>query len=304
MIRFAATIALLLAGTSLAAAQTLDEEITSFINAEGFEPRDAFALETELSEAWLDIDSLSPGGRVGPIEKAMMLADLAIPAQRTRSDIAYGEILGEDGAPTSFIEIRHFNLGPVIRADTADAYGEENTAPLEDFGVGDHMAWRFVLRPEMNNAAILIEASSRLITDKEASKAECSGRPCLDPYLSFDDVDWQQIDGKLPTWPPLYPTESEDVATPAHAIAQLAVFGYWANAESGEYQWTGGEHPEGARGPEPYRFIAIDRQLGQEASIDTVWRETKLNDDSLSAISFRRQEAAGEIVLMRASESR
>lgn len=304
MIRFAATIALLLAGTSLAAAQTLDEEITSFINAEGFEPRDAFALETELSEAWLDIDSLSPGGRVGPIEKAMMLADLAIPAQRTRSEIAYGEILGEDGAPTSFIEIRHFNLGPVIRADTADAYGEENTAPLEDFGVGDHMAWRFVLRPEMNNAAILIEASSRLITDKEASKAECSGRPCLDPYLSFDDVDWQQIDGKLPTWPPLYPTESEDVATPAHAIAQLAVFGYWANAESGEYQWTGGEHPEGARGPEPYRFIAIDRQLGQEASIDTVWRETKLNDDSLSAISFRRQEAAGEIVLMRASESR
>ncbi|ODT70048.1 MAG: hypothetical protein ABS75_14550 [Pelagibacterium sp. SCN 63-23] len=304
MIRFAATIALLLAGTSLAAAQTLDEEITSFINAEGFEPRDAFALETELSEAWLDIDSLSPGGRVGPIEKAMMLADLAIPAQRTRSDIAYGEILGEDGAPTSFIEIRHFNLGPVIRADTADAYGEENTAPLEDFGVGDHMAWRFVLRPEMNNAAILIEASSRLITDKEASKAECSGRPCLDPYLSFDDVDWQQIDGKLPTWPPLYPTESEDVATPAHAIAQLAVFGYWASAESGEYQWTGGEHPEGARGAEPYRFIAIDRQLGQEASIDTVWRETKLNDDSLSAISFRRQEAAGEIVLMRASESR
>lgn len=308
MNQFAIIVAALLGTTALAQAQTIDDQISSFIGEAGYQQADVSRLEMELDALWLDQSGISPGGLVGPIEKAMLIADNAIASTRTRTAIAYGEIIEEeDGAPLpySFVEVRHYNLGQVIRADTAEAYGEENTAEAAEFGLGDHMAWRLVFRPLMGNTAVLIDASSRVISDKEASKDDCDGRPCLDPYSGFDDrAEWTEIAGKLPTWPPLYPTQSGEISAPAYAISRLAVFGYWANAEGGHYQWTGGEHPEAASGYEPYRFIGIDRDLGQETAIDTVWRETALNDDSLFAISFRQIDIAGQITLMRSQEPR
>jgi hypothetical protein len=304
MIRAAITAALLLTGTGLAAAQSLETEIHDFVYAPGFAAEDISRLEERLINQWLDLTVATPGGSVGPLEKAMLIADMAIEGIRTRSALSYGEIVEADGAPYSFIEVRHYNLAAVIHAETADAYGIENTAPLEEFGLGEHMAWRFVFMPEMNNAAILLEASSRVISDKEASKADCTGRPCLDPYAGFDDPTWEEIDGQVPTWPALYVAESDETATPAHAIAELAVFGFWANAESGHYQWTGGEHPEAVRDATPYRFIGIDRHLGQEASIDAIWQENALNDDALLSMSFRRAEVGGSVHLMRSSQAR
>lgn len=307
MIRICATIALLLSTTALSTAQSLDEEVAAFIEAEGFVRQDVMALETALSDNWLDTVSVSPGGLVGPIEKAVMIADEAIPSTRTRTEISYGEIIADDNGaplPVSFITVRHFNLGEVIRAETAEAYGEENTAGIEEFGLGDHMEWRFVFHPLMGNTAVMLDASSRVIPADEAEISHCGGRLCLDPYMGFEDVEWEEIPATLPAWPELYPTVSDEIATPAHAIAQLAVLGFWANVESGFYQWTGGEHPESIRGSDPYRFIDIDRNLGQEVSIDTAWRETQVNDDSLYAIMFRRADVAGQVYLMRASQPR
>ena len=304
MIRTFAAAALLFCAATPALAQSLDQQMNDFVHAPGFTAEDVPTLEVRLIDQWHDLMVTTPGGTVGPIEKAMLIADKAIEGTRTRTAIAYGQVIADDGTPTSFIELRHYNLAKVIHAETADAYGIENTAPVEEFGRGDHMAWRFVFQPLMNNAAVLVDASSRVISDKEASKADCTGRPCLDPYAGFDGLDWAEIDGQVPAWPELYATESDEVATPAHAIAQLAAFGFWANAESGEYQWTGGEHPEAARGPTPYRFIGIDRHLGQEASIDAVWHETLLNDHALAALWLRRAELGGQVTLMRADEPR
>lgn len=306
--KYAIILAAMLGTSSLAHAQGIDTQIQDFIQADGFTQADSAALESALSKLWTDTSSISPGGLVGPIEKAMLIADDASEATRTRTLIAYGEIIEEeDGAPLpySFIEIRHYNLGQIIRADAIDAYGAENVADQAAFGLGDHMAWRFVFRPTMGNTALLLDASSGVISGKNAAKQDCDGRPCLDPHASIDEVaHWTEIEGKIPTWPPLYPTHDGEISAPAYAISRLAVFGYWANAEGGHYQWTGGEHPEAARGHEPYRFISIDRDLGQESAIDTVWRETALNDDALYAISFRQRDIAGQITLMRARETR
>ncbi len=308
MKHFAILLATLLCTTGIAHAQNIDEQIQSFIQTDGFTQADWAELEVKLSNLWTDASSISPGGMVGPIEKAMLIADNATDATRTRTMISYGEIIEqEDGAPLpySFIELRHYNLGQIIRADTIEAYGEDDVADKAAFGIGEHMAWRFVFRPMMGNAALLMDASSRIISYKDAAKHDCNGRSCLDPYASIDDTArWTEIEGKIPTWPPLYPTHNGEISAPAYAISRLAVFGYWANAEGGHYQWTGGEHPEAARGYEPYRFISIDRDLGQESAIDTVWRETKLNDDELYAISFRQLDIAGQISLMRARETR
>jgi hypothetical protein len=298
MIHTAIVAALLLATTPLAFAQSLETQIHDFVYAPGFAAEDIGRLDERLINQWLDLTVATPGGTVGPLEKAMLIADMAIEGMRTRSALSYGEIVEADGTPYSLIEVRHYNLGAIIHAETADAYGIENTAPVEDFGLGEHMAWRFVFSPEMNNAAVLLEASSRVISDKEAAKSDCTGRPCLDPYAGFDTMDWGEVVGEVPTWPPLYLTHFEDAATPAHAIAELAVFGFWANAESGTYQWTGGEHPEAVRDATPYRFIGIDRNLGQEAATDAIWQETALNDDATSSVTFRRADIGGLASLM------
>ncbi len=308
MKHLAILLAALLGTTGVTHAQSIDEHIQSFINADGFLPVDGPALEMELSSLWTDASSISPGGLVGPIEKAMLIADGATDAHRTRTLISYGQIVEEeDGAPLpySFVELRHYNLGQIIRSNTIDAYGEGDVADEAAFGLGDHLAWRFVFRPMMGHSALLMDASRRVISETEAAESDCEGRACLDPYASIDDlVSWTEIHGQIPTWPPLYPTHDGEISAPAYAISRLAVFGFWANAEGGYYQWTGGEHPEAARGYAPYRFISIDRDLGQESAIDTVWRETALNDDELYAISFRQLDIAGQVTLMRARETR
>ena len=307
MIRVAAiAAAMLLAGVTRTSAMPIDADIAAFVHADGFTQADAYALEQGLNPLWLDRQSISPGGQVGPLEKAVILATSAIGSTRTRTAISYGELIREeDGAPlaVSFVEVRHYNLGPALHAQAVEELGAENVADVDVFGTGDHMAWRFVFQPLMGNTAVLVDASSRTISDKEASRQDCNGRPCLATYIDVMD-DWQDIEGTLPAWPELYTTAEEGVTTPAHAIAQLAVLGYWANAESGYYQWTGGEHPESISDTTPYRFITIDRNLGQEGAIDTVWRETELMDDSLSAISFRHIDVAGQVYLMRAAEMR
>jgi hypothetical protein len=300
--------ALLLAGTTLAQAQSLDDQINEFINAPGFDAIDTMPLEAELAEQFLDTTSISPGGAVGPIEKAMMIADKAIASTRTRTTISYGEIVAEeDGAPmpVSFVEVRHYNLGPAIHADAVEAYGAEDTADVAEFGVGDHMAWRFVFQPVMSSTAALISASNRIIPDKQASKDDCAGRGCLDLGAGFDnDRSWDEIQVELPSWPELYETTFEDISTPAFAISQLAAMGWSANAESGQYQWTGGEHPEAAQGYEPYRFVDIDRNLGQEFAIDAVWTDTMLNDDDLYAVSYRRLDIVGQLYWFQNNETR
>lgn len=281
MIRTVATLAILLAGTALAAAQDIETEIDTFIGADGFER--------------LDVDLL---------EKALILATSEIPSIRTRTALAFGQILTEEDGPVSFIEVRHYNLGPIIRQEVIAEFGKGDVADEEAFGLGDHMAWRFVFQPLMGNSAALMDASSKIISDKSAAKHDCTGRPCLDPFAGFDALDWEDMDGQLPVWPEMYATESDETATPAHAVAQLAVLGFWANSESGAYQWTGGEHPEAVRDATPFRFIGIDRQLEQQASIDAIWQETRLNDHALASVTFRRAEGGGTVRLMRASESR
>ena len=305
MNRYAAALGLLVATTSLAGAQTLDAQIADFVGAPGFVMQDVSRLDDRLSQIWLDTTALSPGGPVGPLEKAMMIADTDIDSTRTRSAIAYGQVLAEDGTPVSFVQVRHYNLAAVIHAETVDAYGAENTADIADFGTGDHRAWRFVFQPVMNNAAILVQASARTISPQEAAEDDCMGRPCLDLYTGFGTpFDWREMDWTTTNWPDLYPSRFGGLASPAYTIAQLAVLGFWASAESGAYQWSGGEHPEAARDATPFRFIGIDRNLGQDDSIETVWHETLLNDDSIATIAYRLVEVVGKVYLMQASQPR
>lgn len=287
------TTCLLLTGT--AHADTRDEVVIKFIDLPGFERVDIDTLNASLASHWIDTDT-APSA-VGPIEKAVLIATGAIPSTRTRTEVSFGAIRNSGSGSISAIEVRHYNLGPLIRDEAIASY--DNVADLPEFGLGDHMAWRFVFVPSDEGTPTLTDAARRTISQAEANQEKCSGRWCLDFNASFDMMlRWRALETKLPTWPALYLDREDEIATPAQTVADLAVLGYWANAESGHYQWTGGEHPEGARGVVPFRFIGIDRNLGQEAAIDAVWHETRLNDDELAEIYFRRAEIAGEVSLM------
>lgn len=300
--------AFVLAFTGTTFAQSLDDHIDTFINAPGFKARSAEKLESSDLIEWREYDNFFAPGDAGPIEKAVLFAANSIPSTRTRTAVSYAQVLEDDNGapyPVSFIEVRHFSLGPTIREDAIEAYGAENTGDLEEFGVGPHRAWRFVFMPIMGASAALIEASAREIPDEEAAGMDCNGIPCLDLMTSPDDLaQWEEVEGSLPEWPPLVADVEGGMASPGHAIAELATLGYWASAETGRYQWTGGEHPEGARGIEPYRFITIDRNLGQDYSIDAVWHETKLNDDAITDLFFRRIDFASDRYYLRASLGR
>lgn len=308
MTRTATILLALLASTAMAGASEVDDAVIKFINAPGFEPANLESIENRLDTHWLRTDLISPSGPVGPIEKAVMIASDAIDGTRTRTAISYGQMPMDDAGPfdaVSFVEVRHYNLGQIIREGVMEDYGAENTGGPEDFGLGEHHAWRFVFFPVMGNTAMLHDASSRVIPEDEAATDDCTGRPCLDLGSNLDDLAvWEEISGTLPDWPQLYPEMSDEIATPAHAIAELAVAGFWASAESGDYQWTGGEHPEAARGFSPYRFIGIDRNLGQEVYIDTVWHETLLNDHAISDLYLRRLDIAGWVSFMRDTTER
>lgn len=307
MFRLSATaLSLVLASTSLSLAQSdIDEAIAQFTGAKGFELVDTETLETTLASYWLDTDAITPGGTVGPIEKALLIADDAIPGKRTRTELAYGQMLDEDATPVSFIEVRHFNLGPSLRAELAADLGEENVADAAEFGTGEHRAWRFVFTPMMNNEAVLLQAASKEISPKDASKQDCEGTPCLDTFRDFGEMaDWTEVEGEQPDWPLLYADIVDEVATPAYAAARLATLGYWANAESGDYQWTYGEQPEGVERYEMFRFLSIDRNLGNESGTQAVWHETKLNDDAVTDLWYRFDDIAGFHYIFTASEGR
>jgi hypothetical protein len=294
----------LVAATSGQAAE-IDTTIADFLDAPGFARADWERINAQLAENWLRTDLVSPGGNVGPVEQAVLLADAENAADRTRTAIAYGEVIVDDnGAPStySFVELRRYNLGPAIREALIAELGADAVDDAEAFGEGPHEAWRLVFAPVMGNVAALLEASHRIIPEDEAAGADCTGRPCLDVFVTLDDLAaWEDAGLDEVTWQPHFAASAEGIVTEAHAIAELEVAQRVAGVEGEQYLWSGGEHPEAIADETPFRFYAIDRNLGQELAVDAVSINTRLNDDSIRDMMIRRIEVAGDVYWLSAS---
>ncbi len=78
-----------------------------------------------------------------------------------------------------YIEITRYNLGPSRRLDVLSYLDAEYVASPEQFGVGPHVSWRFVMAPVMGLQADLHYASRQEISDTTAQKAMCFSQPCL-----------------------------------------------------------------------------------------------------------------------------
>ncbi|SFZ82279.1 Ca-activated chloride channel family protein [Devosia enhydra] len=305
MIRRATALVAALAVATPALSAEIDETIAAFIGAPGFVVADAADANDTLAGQWTRTDLIAPGGNVGPVEQAILLAGADAALDHTRTSIAYGEVLvEEDGAPArySFVELRRYNLGPALHAALVDQLGAENVAELSEFGEGPHRAWRLVFFPVMGSVAALLDVSARDIGDDEAASDECGGRPCLDPDATLDArAEWSEADAVLADWTPNFLDRVDGVATEAQAIAELEIAQYLATSDGGDYLWTGGEHPEAVGDATPFRFYEIDRNLGQELVVDALSVNTELNDDSIRDMLVRRIDVAGEVYWLNAA---
>ncbi len=284
-----------------ARADEVDDAIAAFIESDGFAQQDAEIIDGQLVGLFTGT-GMRPDGAASPLEKALLLVDsMEEPLSRVRYMVRYGQMI-QDGTPLSFVTVERYNFGPIIRQQVVDAYGEENADDLEAFGVGPHVAWRIVTMPLMGQAAAVIEAARREIGDEEAEALDCGGRGCLAYEPTLDEFQlWDEIEGPLPLQTRYEGTD--DVAVPARAASELAIAAGIASND-GSVGWTGPEQPEAARGAEPFLFMTIDRDLGQDTAVDAVLGQTLLNDDSIAALWHRRVEFPGSVYWMQAATQR
>jgi len=288
-------------------AADIDGTVETFIGEDGFEAQDVATVDERLLAAFTAAPAAvsRPDSEVSPLEKALLLVETLEPAlPRTRTMLRYGQMLDGD-TPYAFVTVERYNFGPTIRRMAIEDYGAENTDVPEAFGVGPHVAWRIVTMPLMGQQAALVAVARGEIADKDAEATECAGRPCLAFEPLPDDLhQWQETETTIDI-ASLYAQKTEgDVAAPARIAAELAIAAGIAASHDGRMDWHGPEQPEAARHAEPFLFLSIDRDLGQETAMDAMLGQTLLNDDAVEALWQRRVEFPGMVAFMQAATPR
>ena len=272
---------LALAGASSVSAQDeATSKAVSYASSQGFAAVDlaTHPLETRLRDA---LAKAGPGFGKGPLtalETALLLVDLEEkPLLRVRYVVRLGQQAAA-GGPLTLLEVDRYNLGPASRAEAIDAYGEDNTAGPEEFGVGPHMGWRFVMQPTGGGDVALLAAGRREVPEEEAAAASCYGRTCLSLDLIDDLKAWKDArsaDFPAPkrAYPSVHVTGEGDDRTeeevPAHVALQLSLMLGAAKADKNGVQWVaalGGEPGSAHSLP----ALVIDRNAGQEIMTDSI----------------------------------
>lgn len=255
----------------------------AFVGGDGFASRGVLQLNSSLRKA-------IPGAlasSVSPIEKALLVIEASeAPLERVRYIIRYRE-QQSDGDTVALTEVRRFNLGPAIRNETIAAYGAENTAGPETFGIGPHVAWRIATLSTQTELAVLVGAGRRELSDRQAMNQTCQPRPCLSLDLLDDYADWRQLTQAIGDVKTSYPAvttlkvgeETVEDQSPAYVALQLAMAAGMVKGDGGAMIWTIGQR-QGPATDEPLFAIVIDRNLGQEIMTDAVLGVPIMGKDS------------------------
>lgn len=266
---FCATIAV----TKPALAGAIEDAALAYVGKGAFETMPTENIDGALADLLGDgrDEMVSAGRDISPIEKALLLIDTQEePLPRARYLLRYGQRTF-DGVVASFIEVERFNLGPATRLEAVAAYGAGNVAEPEIFGIGPHVAWRFVTVPAAKSAAVLVAAGRTEIDDDVAMERSCLARTCLsldtlDELSSWEE--WVQLGEELVpvAYPAVVDIDGEELA-PAYQALELGLHAGLAKAEDGGVVWTI-PSPLGPETGAPFIAVLIDRNLGQEIMSD------------------------------------
>lgn len=288
---------LLLFGTAGAAtpmdADRFDAFVETYLLAEsGASLVDVDQLESDIEAALPGTDSVFlSGGNLSPIAKALHALEIHDGAlERVRyavgvERVSVEDLPASDPVPVLLITVQRYNLGQVIREELIGSIGEENVAEPEEFGVGAHVEWRFVTRQLMGHEAMLLAASRRDLGHDEAAAAGCLGGGCLSTASLIDSAavwhdffpadlgfTFREFLEELP-----YEARSADGLPVSAAALDLAARLAGFDAYLAEISGTGGLGV----------FAAVERNLGQDLSLDVVLVQADLADDSLASVWTR-----------------
>lgn len=291
-----ASIAVVLTMASLAHADDIDDAAAAYVGAQGFESfPDVSVLADILDMALTDTGKARKDADVTAVEKALLLLEANesfVP--RTRYVARIGIAFSGD-IPVSFVEVERYNLGPALWQETIDAYGAENTAPLEEFGEGPHVIWRVATQPNTTASAMLLAASRREVAGADASTRDCIGRACL----SLDPIELMTEWSKAPPFDmempqlayDLQPAAGEDEGdageedpfeaqqSTALMALQLAAAAGLAHVGGDGVMWTA--EPSEKFGPDaPFAEFVIDRNLGQDIGSEGILRVAAMDGDA------------------------
>jgi len=254
-----------------------------FVQAPGYEPVDSLELEDELDSLLPPVDSVfRRGSDLGPLAKiALILEAREGPQERARYHLTASVVPGTDDV---LVQLDRYNLGPLIHEETVEAYGAENVADAETFGVGPHVSWRLVTTPLRGNRAIIVAASRMELSAAAAGEDQCLLSSCLSTVTDLGEEGTLQM---------LEPIEDAAVnpalVTDDLLLSPAAVFALMAG-QAGLVL----EGNEAARELSADSVIVaqaqLDRNLGQEIAQDGLFRVGQLMDDSVEAHWYRLVE--------------
>lgn len=309
----AAALALVPPASALTA-QEADRIVTGFIAAPGFE---TFDVET-IHEPGSPYEAMFPNAgasalhgdaSISPIEKAILLVDAyeATKPDRVRYQVAYSQVAEDSDGRQNIImmvEVRRYNLGPLIHKSTSEDYGPENTAPIEDFGVGPDVAWRFAFVTIQGNSALALSGGRRVIADGAAQMNEndaaeaCLAGPCRSAAARAMEYAPQGAGAPRPiqaaelTAPYTSTFGSADMSGQNAAFVARNLLAFLKLEEEG--YWKTPETPEAGEPGQPFLVLQIDQNLGQEIVSEGAAAFLRLNDDSIRDIVVTAAFWAGQ----------
>ena len=220
-----------------AAAQPALVAAQAYVSSAGFAAVDPATLSSR-------IPALS--APLSPPEIAALILDAreAKTVWRDRILVRIGRrILGNDVLDT--VEIERFNMAVPVRE--AAIHDTGSAASLEAFGVGPHVAWRIVTRPDGAGQAVLA-AGRREYPEYEARERDCLGSLCTSlASLLGSRGAWKPVsDNTAAPAPTPYPPsvthtdgqiDIDDETTP-HTLRALMILAGLATSGNG-MRWSG-----------------------------------------------------------------
>lgn len=272
----------------------LEAHATQFITAPGYTPVDPDTLTGDAyyssrhfpasgdGSQWVRL----PDADLDPLTRSVLLLDAAeAPLPHVRYHVTYSMNASTEvpEAQQDYIEVTRYNIGPSRRDDLRAYVSEDQLADAEEFGIGPHVSWRFVMAPVVGSQAGLIHASRKEVPDAQAQTADCLGEPCLslaDP--SGPAGDWQPVPAPQ-LEPAAYAATSElGIATPTRVVHEL-----WAT------HTAHGMDPLPYSPGQPHFVVVVSINTGgQEAAASGLLQQTLVLDHAVSEIWLQRQETA------------
>ncbi|MEM9217358.1 MAG: hypothetical protein AAGD25_23850 [Cyanobacteria bacterium P01_F01_bin.150] len=240
-------------------------------------------VEVETSPLLTSLRTLPPAGldsldesdfryfrNMGPLEYAVRLGGTPAPKAwnvRLRLYPAW-----QDSDLLYQVKVDHYNLSPVIYAETVSIYGDADPI-LDDSSPHQHMYLEFL--PVMNTAASWLSGSTQISESDVATNPICGlGVDCTDPDIPVDS-EW--TDSQTVTIAPVpWASDSDPLPTMVRSLAQQAG---WLQ----DGQWiTPREIPPGTSEERPWIEVLVTNYAGNGGGYVAHWIE-RAADDSVRA---------------------